>query len=302
MKKTTKTWIAGLTAVALLGAVGTVYYLNQKQTNQQQVSKGNSGVSKLTNTEKAVALLKSFETGDTSIAKEVLNKDYIQHNQTVPTGLDGFLQIMEGAQNGQGTATVEIKRQIEDGNTVALHSVYDFGGQKMVGFDVFKFDDSGKITEHWDNLSPVRDANRSGHTQVDGVASIDTNVNSEQTKKLVSTYIDDIIYGKNPDKLNSYFDGDNYIQHNADMVDTVSGFKASLEQMAQYGINMDYKQTHQVIAQGDFALVISEGNLAGKDTAFYDLYRVQNGKIAEHWDVIADILPGADAKNTNGKF
>lgn len=44
MKKTTKTWIAGLTAVALLGAVGTVYYLNQKQTNQQQVSKGNSGV------------------------------------------------------------------------------------------------------------------------------------------------------------------------------------------------------------------------------------------------------------------
>ncbi|KXT72337.1 hypothetical protein STRDD10_01984 [Streptococcus sp. DD10] len=300
MKTSTKTWIAGVTAVVVLGAGG-IYYMNQQQSAQVTLQETKQ-ISKMSNTEKAVALLKSFETGDTGIAKQVLKKDYIQHNQTVATGLDGFLQIMEGAKNGGSAATVDIKRQFEDGNTVVLHSVYNFGGQEMVGFDVFKFDDAGMITEHWDNLSPVRDANYSGHTQFDGAATIDTSVNGEETKKLVSTYIDDIIYGQHPEKLDSYFDGDHYIQHNADMVDTVSGFKASLQQMAQMGINMDYKTTHQVLAQGDFALVISEGNLAGKETAFYDLYRVENGKIAEHWDVLADVIADSEAANTNGKF
>lgn len=202
----------------------------------------------------------------------------------------------------KGNAKVDIKRQFQDGNTVVLHSVYDFDGQKMVAFDVFKFNKDGKITEHWDNLTPEREANQSGHTQVDGVTKIDTKVNSKETKELVTNYIDDIIYGQNPDKLDSYFDGDNYIQHNADMVDTVSGFKKSLEMMSQMGINMDYKKTYQVLAKGDFALVLSEGNLGGKNTAFYDLYRVKDGKIAEHWDVVADIVDKANAKNTNGKF
>ena len=45
---------------------------------------------------------------------------------------------------------------------------------------------------------------------------------------------------------------------------------------------------------------MSEGTLGGKPTAFFDLWRVSNGKLAEHWDVVADIP--ATMVHKNGKF
>jgi predicted SnoaL-like aldol condensation-catalyzing enzyme len=47
---------------------------------------------------------------------------------------------------------------------------------------------------------------------------------------------------------------------------------------------------------------VSEGEFGGKHVAFYDLYRVQAGKIAEHWDTMQEIPAKADWKNSNGKF
>ncbi|WP_205928520.1 nuclear transport factor 2 family protein [Rhizobium leguminosarum] len=59
---------------------------------------------------------------------------------------------------------------------------------------------------------------------------------------------------------------------------------------------------HQVLGEGNFVLTVSEGTVGGAPTAFYDLFRVENGKIAEHWDVIETIPALADWKNQNGKF
>ena len=47
---------------------------------------------------------------------------------------------------------------------------------------------------------------------------------------------------------------------------------------------------------------MSEGTFGGKATCFYDLWRVENGKIAEHWDVMETIPAKTEGKNTNGKF
>lgn len=47
---------------------------------------------------------------------------------------------------------------------------------------------------------------------------------------------------------------------------------------------------------------LSAKALSAKPTAYYDLWRVQDGKIAEHWDVMADIPPRSEWKNDNGKF
>jgi len=49
-------------------------------------------------------------------------------------------------------------------------------------------------------------------------------------------------------------------------------------------------------------LTISEGYFAGKSSSFYDLFRVENSRIAEHWDTIATIPPCNEWKNANGKF
>ena len=39
-----------------------------------------------------------------------------------------------------------------------------------------------------------------------------------------------------------------------------------------------------------------------KLTAFYDLYRIENGRQVEHWDVLETIPPSNQWKNPNGKF
>jgi predicted SnoaL-like aldol condensation-catalyzing enzyme len=59
---------------------------------------------------------------------------------------------------------------------------------------------------------------------------------------------------------------------------------------------------HRVLGEGNFVLVVSEGTFGDRDTSFYDLFRVQSGKIAEHWDVVEEAPAKSESKNTNGKF
>jgi predicted SnoaL-like aldol condensation-catalyzing enzyme len=77
---------------------------------------------------------------------------------------------------------------------------------------------------------------------------------------------------------------------------------AALQAMATQGITMKYDCIHKVLAEGNFVLVASEGHFAGKHASFYDLFRVENGKIAEHWDTIDTIPAQTEWKNANGKF
>jgi len=72
--------------------------------------------------------------------------------------------------------------------------------------------------------------------------------------------------------------------------------------MAKQGIQMIYNKTHFVLADGDYALVVSEGSFAGAATTFYDLFHVENGKIAEHWDVMETLADKSTWQNQNGKF
>jgi predicted SnoaL-like aldol condensation-catalyzing enzyme len=60
--------------------------------------------------------------------------------------------------------------------------------------------------------------------------------------------------------------------------------------------------TVRVFRDGNFVFALSEGSFAGAHTAFYDLFRVQGGNIAEHWDTIETILPKEQWKNETGKF
>jgi predicted SnoaL-like aldol condensation-catalyzing enzyme len=45
-----------------------------------------------------------------------------------------------------------------------------------------------------------------------------------------------------------------------------------------------------------------QGAFAGKPTAYYDLFRVENDNIVEHWDVLQPIPIASEAKNKNGMF
>lgn len=199
--------------------------------------------------------------------------------------------------------TVQNIRAFEDGDKVFLQTVYNFAGQgEQVAFDIFRFDAEGKIAEHWDNLAAKADPNPSGHTQIDNVAPVKDLDKTEANRELVKNFLYDVMQGNNPQKTPDYFDGDAYIQHNTGIADGLSGLGAALAALAEAGIQMIYTTVHQVLAQGDYVLAVSEGTFGGAPTSYYDLWRVENGKIAEHWDVMETIAAEDTWQNQNGKF
>ena len=255
-------------------------------------------------TEKALALINTFATGDTETAARLLDENYIQHNLAYGTGEAAFLSSVEYLASAPVPTTVDNIRAFEDGDYVFLQTVYNFAGAgEQVAFDIFRFDEDGEIAEHWDNLAALADQpNPSGHTQTDGTMELTDLDKTEENRQLVENFLYDVMQGHNPDKTADYFDGDAYIQHNTAIADGVSGLNAALTALAEQGIQMIYDETHMVLAQGNFVLAVSEGTYGGVPTSYYDLWRVENGKIAEHWDVMETIADQSTWQNSNGKF
>ncbi|MDR9854759.1 nuclear transport factor 2 family protein [Paenibacillus sp. VCA1] len=248
---------------------------------------------------KAIAVLESLESGNPeAITAYVHPEKYIQHNQALSDGREAMLGAL-GHLKEAGTK-VSVKRAFVDGDYVVLHSVYDFFGPK-IAIDIFRFE-NGLIVEHWDNLQEMVEKTPSNHTMIDGPVTIQDIDKTDANKTLVKSYVENILFGKNPDLLNTYFDGDRYIQHSPHIADGLSGLHAALKSLAERNIEFQYTRLHRVIGQGNFVLAVSEGLLDGQPTAFYDLFRVEAGKIAEHWDVIEAILPPEKRKNSNSRF
>ena len=244
-------------------------------------------------------LLKSIETGDSAPIGYINPNKYIQHNLAAKDGLQGFGELMQ--QLPPNSARVNTVRIFQDDDYVFAHSEYDFFGPK-IGFDIFRLED-GKIVEHWDNLQETPSApNPSGHSMIDGSNEAKGLELTDQNKEFVRQFVEDILVQGKMDKLAGYYDGDNYIQHNPQIADGLSGLGRALQGMAAQGITMKYDKIHKVLGEGNFVLVVSEGAFAGKPTSFYDLFRVENGKIAEHWDTIETIPPKDIWQNQNGKF
>ncbi|WP_206616012.1 nuclear transport factor 2 family protein [Rhizobium hidalgonense] len=264
-----------------------------------KVTSAHATETQMTPQEKQVVdLLKSIETGAAEPVGAINPEKYIQHNLGAADGLKGFGELL--AALPKGSAKVNTLRVFQDGDFVFAHTEYEFFGPK-IGFDIFRFE-NGKIVEHWDNLQQTAGPNPSGNSMLDGPTDAKDLAGTETNKKLVSAFVDDILVNGRMEKLAGYFDGDNYIQHNPEIANGLSGLGAALKAMAQAGVTMKYDTVHKVLGKGNFVLTVSEGIFAGKPTSFYDLFRVENGKIAEHWDTIETIPAKADWKNQNGKF
>ena len=257
----------------------------------------------MTNIEKAKALINTFATGDTEKAKELLAPGYIQHNLAYGTGADAFVGSVAYLGSAPVKTTVNNIRAFEDGDKVFLQTVYNFAGAgEQVAFDIFRFDADGKIAEHWDNLAAKAAPNPSGHTQIDGYDSLEDLDKTEENREIIKNFLHDVMQGKAPEKTPSYFDGDTYIQHNTGIADGLPGLGAALETLGKQGIQMIYDNIHQVLAQGNYVLAVSEGTFGGTPTSYYDLWRIENDKVIEHWDVMETIAAKDTWQNQNGKF
>ncbi|WP_317055817.1 nuclear transport factor 2 family protein [Roseovarius rhodophyticola] len=247
------------------------------------------------------AMTAIFTQFDADAAAELLAPDYIQHNVAVPTGAAPILGFIPALQ--ESGITVTTHRVISEGDLVVLHNTYEnaqaFGAETLVAFDVFRVED-GKIAEHWDNLQVPGGPNPSGRSMVDGITKITDLDKTAANKAIVEAFVADVLQGGAPEKITDYISTDRYLQHNPNVADGLDGLGAALQAMAEAGMEMRYDETHLVVAEGNFVFTASEGAMGDTPTAFFDLFRLEGGKIVEHWDTVSEIP--SEMPHDNGKF
>jgi len=242
-------------------------------------------------------LLKGIETGDTTSAAIVNEAKYIQHNPQTHEGSEGLAALF--ARLSKTNPRVTFVRVFEDGDFAFAHNEYDFAGLRAA-FEVFRFED-GQAVEHWDNIQPERGPNPSGRGMLDGATDITDLDKTEANRKFVRLFAEQVLVGRRHDRLESYVN-EALIQHNPGIADGVAALRTALETVENGEPGIQYHQVHRVLAEGNFVLCISEGQRDGLHSSFYDLWRIADGRIVEHWDTIEPIAPRSEWKNENGKF
>lgn len=268
-------------------------------------TKSKNNTMETTNKQKVTELIKAIETGAKEPVGFINAENYTQHNQGVADGLAGFGAIIgtlheAAAHNPELTPKANTVRVFEDGDYVVAHTEYNFFGPK-IGFDIFRFED-GLIVEHWDNLQAIATEIASGRTQIDGPTAITDIDKTDANKALVKNLLDDIFFGANPEKITDYISTEQYDQHNPGVKDGLAGLGEALASLAEAGMPMVYEKNHIILGEGNFILSVSEGIFMKEKVSFYDLFRIEDGKVVEHWDTIEKLTPASEAQNTNGKF
>jgi predicted SnoaL-like aldol condensation-catalyzing enzyme len=81
---------------------------------------------------------------------------YRQHNPHVPDGKEGFIEYFEKMASGHPGKKIHVKRAIAEDNMVVLHTHQEWPNDPdYATIDIFRFDDNGKIVEHWDVLQTI---------------------------------------------------------------------------------------------------------------------------------------------------
>jgi predicted SnoaL-like aldol condensation-catalyzing enzyme len=132
------------------------------------------------------------------------------------------------------------------------------------------------------------------------VGALPAHADAEANKKAVLEFYDKALNQKDFDAASKYF-GPRYIQHNPGAPDGIEGFKAFIAQRKEKFPNAK-SEIKRAFADGDYVIlhVHSVREPGERGVAIVDIFRLENGKIVEHWDVVQPIPE--KTVNSNGMF
>jgi predicted SnoaL-like aldol condensation-catalyzing enzyme len=226
---------------------------------------------------------------------------YTQHSTGVRDGIEGFVEFFEPFLERNPVRDIEVVRALEDGQYVFVHAYQSLnhGEAEWVTMDFFDTDENDKIIEHWDVISPYVAATPSGHTSVDGASEILDLEHTEANRALVRAMIEDLLMeGGSPHNIDRYISSEQYLQHNAEVEDGLEPFRSK---MTAEDRKLFYEEIVLLVAEGNFVASLCKAEWDGAPYAQADLFRVENGRIVEHWDAVEAIGPEEEWVNS-GKF
>ncbi len=118
------------------------------------------------NKQNAIAFYRTAYLGDPAKAVELyVGAQYVQHNPAVGDGKAAFIAYFKEMASAYPNKSIEFVRAVAEGDLVALHTHQEWpGGDEYVTMDFFRFDEKGKIVEHWDAIQEVPNESKNGNS------------------------------------------------------------------------------------------------------------------------------------------
>ncbi len=233
---------------------------------------------------------------------EALNKyigrRYTQHSTGVANGKQGFLDFFMPFLERTPDRDIHVLRSIEDGPYVFCHAFQSLNGgeAKWVTMDLFDTDANGRIIEHWDVIATYIENTASGEDMVEGPTEPVDLDRTDANKAIVKEYTKLVLTEGHFDLIDEFVAVD-LIQHSPNLVNGHEALVTALES----DVVGQYEMLFSLIGEGNFVVTYCKKHKNSQDYATFDLYRLVNDLIVEHWEASEPILPRAQWGNS-GKF
>lgn len=315
MMKKTNALMLSFALVAALTASASLANANSSASNATSVAKPAVQQTSAVVSAKVIAQNKQlvlnfykdiFNKHQLNKVEKYLVSDYKQHNPFAATGRAAFTQFFTTYIKQNPGYRVDVKRIIAQNDLVVVHSnaknsASDRGSAVI---DIFRIK-NGKIVEHWDVVQPVPEKSANNNTmfyakgtpvQVKGASAAVVAANT----KLVTTFYNELFKKGNIAAIDQYL-APEYIQHNPGVATGREAIKKAFAGiMPSTNPDSNPSKTVRVIAEGDLVLLHTWVKMSPTDrgSAVVDIFRVANGKIVEHWDVVQDVPEKSANNNT----
>ena len=119
-----------------------------------------------TNQQNAIDFYRTAYLGEPAKAVEkYVGTEYIQHNPLLADGKQPLIDYFEKMAQDYPSKSIEFVRAVAEGDLVAVHTHQTWpGNEEYVTMDFFRFDDNGKIVEHWDSMQEIPSESNNGNS------------------------------------------------------------------------------------------------------------------------------------------
>ncbi len=241
---------------------------------------------------------------DLAAVDTYFDRDVIRHDPRASG--DGTVALKADLSGGVHTTSWTEFRAYAQDDLVVIHDEYVVSGTHLISFDLFRLA-AGKIAEHWTCTQPDPGAYASGHTMVDGSTMIDAAANTAASEDVVVTpdvgFVPVVLIGGQFSRLADYLQPA-FVQHDPLIADGLMGLGAGfaqppLDTLRVLSLPEALGESNYVFTRSKSSMTwdAQKANSPNNPTVTCDLFRVDAGKIAEHWDVIQLDPNSADVGN-----
>ena len=223
----------------------------------------------------------------------------IQHSSGVKDGADGFIEFAERFAERNPSRYARVIRSIGDGPYVFLHTFQSLnhGQTEWVTTNFFAHDSNDRITEHWDVVAPHISEKWSRRSVTDGPTDVVDLEHTDGNKALVRALLEHVLIQHSEQETIDQYLASDLIEHNASLPDGRSPLREAATSVSHFV----YEEVVLLVGEGNFVASLCRARRAGTPLAHVDIFRLEAGKIVEHWDN-TEVVPAETERVNSGKF